>query len=315
MWSRRRGPVALVRSWVAFVVTIARRVTAHHTMLVASGVAFSCLVGLVPALLAIVAVYGLVASPADVETNLAPLVEALPPEAGQLIVEQLEKFTAVDRTRITAGLVVGLLGAAWAVSNALNSVVMAIRIAHEMPSPHTWIRGRVFALQLSLIAIVATASMIWLVVVLPEVLDRVDAGDDLRHLLSIGRWPVVFALSTLALGLLYRTVIRHDGGRRRTISTGAVVGTSLWVASTWSLDVVYGRVDLAESTFGPLAAVLALMGWLYLSALSALLGAEIDGALHHVEFPAADTAVVVASDPGAAPNRVAPGEAPGRPAA
>ncbi|RMH68923.1 MAG: YihY/virulence factor BrkB family protein, partial [Actinomyces sp.] len=278
--------MGVARSGVTFVVTVARRVTDHHTMLVASGVAFSCLIGLVPALLAVVAVYGLVASPADVEANLAPLVDALPPEAGQLIVDQLRKLTAVDRTQVTAGLVIGLVGAAWAVSNALNSIVMAIRIAHEIPSPHTWVRGRIFALRLSLIAILATASMIWLVVVLPEVLDRVDAGDELRHLLSIGRWVVVFVLSTLALGVLYKTVLSHDGARRRTVSTGAVVGTSLWVVSTWGLDVVYGRLDSLHSSFGPLAAVFALMAWLYLSALSALLGAEIDGALHHFTYPA-----------------------------
>ncbi|NIR40434.1 MAG: hypothetical protein GWN79_22705, partial [Actinobacteria bacterium] len=41
---------------------LARNMTAHHTLLVASGVAFTCVIGLIPALIAVVSVYGLVAS-------------------------------------------------------------------------------------------------------------------------------------------------------------------------------------------------------------------------------------------------------------
>ncbi|NIR40435.1 MAG: hypothetical protein GWN79_22710, partial [Actinobacteria bacterium] len=94
------------------------------------------------------------------ESNLRPLVEALPTDAGELLIDQLENVTAIDQAEVTVGLVIGLIGVAWAVSSALNAMVMAIRIAHEMPSPHNWIQGRVFALKLSLIAVVATSSMI-----------------------------------------------------------------------------------------------------------------------------------------------------------
>ena len=121
------------------LVELGRNITRHHTMLIAGGVAFSCVLGLVPALIAIVAVYGLVASPSDVESNLEPLIEALPAEASELLIDQLKNVTLVSDAKITIGLLIGLLGVAWAVSNILNSMVMGIRIAHEMPSPHTWV--------------------------------------------------------------------------------------------------------------------------------------------------------------------------------
>ena len=129
------------RSFFGALALLARNITAHHTMLVASGVAFSCVLGLLPAILAVVAVYGLVASPTDVESNLEPLVDALPTDAGELLIDQIENVTAISSTEITVGLAIGLLGVAWAVSSAINSMVMAIRIAHEMPSPHNWLQG------------------------------------------------------------------------------------------------------------------------------------------------------------------------------
>lgn len=256
---------------------LVRNMTAHHTLLVASGVAFTTVFGLIPAMIAVVSVYGLVASPADVESNMRPLVEALPPQAGDLLVGQLENVTALDPAGNTAGLVIGLVGVAWAVSTSINSLVMAIRIAHEVPSPHTWIQGRIFALRLSVVAVVATAAVIWLVVALPHFLDEVRIGDAYRRAVSIGRWPLVAIVSSTALALLYRAVVGHRTGRFHFVSVGAVIGTAVWILSTVAMNLAYELAGRIESTLGSLSAVAALLAWLYLTALSALIGAEVDG--------------------------------------
>jgi len=291
MHLRRR--IRLVRDTI---VSLSRNMSAHHTMLLASGVAFSCIIGLIPALITIVAVYGLVAEPADVESNLRPLVDALPPDAANLVIGQLQNVTAVGNAQITVGLLVGLIGAAWAVSSAMNSIVMSIRVAHEMTSPHGWLRGRMFALRLSLVAVVATSTMIWLVVVLPPVLDQTNVGGELLWALSIGRWPIVIATSITALALLYRAVVGHRSGRFHAVSVGSVVGTSLWVVSTIGLSLAYDRLGSVESTVGSIGAVGALMAWLYLSALSALIGAEIDGERHRSGIAGEDW-ISAAEDP------------------
>ena len=276
-----RPPDSVIRPARVRLRTLSRNITAHHTLLVASGVAFTCVFGLIPAMIAVVAVYGLIAEPTDVESNLRPLVDALPEDAGNLLIEQLQNVTVTDRTEITVGLVLGLMGVAWAISSAINAMVMAIRIAHEMPSPHNWIRGRIFALRLSVVAVVAVAAMIWLVVVLPPVMEEANTGGVYRLAVSIGRWPVVMIVSTMLLALLYRAVVGHRTGRFHFISWGAIIATGIWVLSTIGLTVVYGWFGRIESTLGSLGAVAALMAWLYLSTLAALIGAEVDGARFH----------------------------------
>ena len=263
-----------------FLVQLVREVTEHHTLLIASGVAFSCVLGLIPALVAVVAVYGLVAEPSDVESNLAPLTDALPESAAQLVIDQLESVSDISRQQITIGLVIGLVGVAWAISNALNAIVMAIRVSHEMPSPHSWVRGRIFALRLSFIAVLVTSSAIWLVVALPQWLDRDRLGGDVEQLLQVGRFPLVVLISAFSIALLYRAVVSHRTGRYRFMSVGALAATAIWVGSTVALSVVYDHIDRLDSTFGSLGAVAALMVWFYLSALAVLLGAEIDGLRH-----------------------------------
>ena len=198
----------LRRPW-RFALQLARKITEHHTLLIASGVAFSSVLGLIPALIAVVSVYGLVASPGDVESNLGPLTAALPQDAADLVVRQLRNVTEISSSQVTIGLLVGLTGVMWAISNATNALVMAIRVAHEMPSPHNWVQGRLFALKLSVIAVLAATSSIWLVVALPEWLERYSLTSGLERLIDIVRFPPSSSPRPFRLrcstGLLLRT--------------------------------------------------------------------------------------------------------------
>lgn len=271
---RPRGPL---------VTALVRNMTAHHTLLLANGVAFAFVLAIVPALMAVVALYGLVADPADVESNLEPLVEVMPVAAGELLITQLQGLAQVDTTQVTVGLMVALVGVLWALSNALNALVIAVRRAHEMPSPHNWLQGRWFAIKLSVVAVFASTAMLWFVVVLPELLRRWRLGGVVRWAIAVGRWPAVVLIAAAAVAILYRLVLGRRPSPRSRVSAGAVVSTALWVASSLGLRLVYTQIGQVESTLGTLSAVAALMIWIYLSAVSALVGAEIDAVLHPLD--------------------------------
>lgn len=263
------------------VVLVVRNITDHHTMLVAAGVAFYSMLALIPALIAVVAVYGLVADPSDVEPQLQRLTEALPRDAANLLISQLESVTSAEPVGITLGLAASLVAVLWAISNAMNALVMAIRIAHERPSPHNWFQGRVFALWLSLVAVVVVAATLWLVVALPQVLGSADVATRIRQAIEIGRWPLAVLVSGLAQILLYRTVLGRREGTWHSITLGVVSSTLIWVGGSVGLSVFVNNVGRVESTFGTLGAVAVLMVWLYVSAFAVLFGAEIDGAVAH----------------------------------
>lgn len=263
-----------------------RRVTDHHTLLLANGVAFSAVLGLIPAMVAIVSVYGLVASPADVESNMEPLTAVLPPDAADLIVNQLRNVTAISSSQVTLGLIGGVIGVLWAISSAVNAVVVAIRVAHEIDSPHGWIRGRLFALKLSTIAILATATSIWLVAALPAQFSRFSLTNEVTRTIQVVRFPTVIGVSALSIAVLYRAVVGRRSGRYAFVTVGAVSGTMLWVASTIGLSLFYNSAGQLDSTFGSLGAVAALMVWFYLSAVAVLVGAEVDS-LRHAMGPTA----------------------------
>jgi len=229
-------------------------------------------------MIAIVALYGLVASPADVEANLGGLTDVLPDAAAELIITELRALATTDGTRVTIGLAIGLLGSAWAVSSVVNSMVIAIRVAHQMPSPHNWVQGRLFALRLGVVAVLASTISVWLIVAIPAAGDKTGLTAPVESLDTFARWPIVMGVSVAALALLYRVVARQRG-RFFGISAGTAFAAGLWMLSTYALSLAYQYIGRLQSTFTTLGAVAALLIWLYFSSISVVLGAELDAEL------------------------------------
>jgi membrane protein len=262
---------------------LVRAITDHYTMLVSAGVAFYSMLALVPGVIALVTVYSFFSSPAQVEDHLSPLTDALPQEVADLVIRQLTNATSLTNDRITLGLLVSALAVIWAMSNAMNSLVMSIRIAHEAPSPHNWIQGRIFAIKISLLSILSAAAILWLVAITPRAASTWGLGDQVRLVIAIVRWPLAITASVVGQSLLYRLVLgRAPAGLRGIATTGAAVATTVWIGGTFALAQLAAELGSAESVFGSLGTVAALLGWLYLSAFSVLFGAEIDAQLHQM---------------------------------
>jgi membrane protein len=291
--SRLVGPV---RTPVRFLRAVIGNVTSHHTLLATAGVAYYFALALVPAVVAVVSIYGLVAKPEDVAPQLAPLTDVLPTEAGDLLVDQLSSVSALGAGQTTLGVVVGFAGLIWLVSNALNSLIISIRITHELKSPHNWLQGRLFAIKLSLVAVVVTSIVLWLVIVLPQTLDATGVGPAVRSVLSIGRWPFVLLLAGGALAWIYRMVLGPKSELAGRFS-GVVIGTVIWIAGTVAMARMATNADQLHATFGTLGAVAILLFWLYLSAAAVLIGAEANAAILKARVNERALPPVVTDDP------------------
>jgi len=86
---------------------------------------------------------------------------------------------------------------------------------------------------------------------------------------------VVFLL--LALGLLYR--FGPAGAGRVFHAPGAVIATFLWLLASWAFGLYVGHFAAYSVVYGPLATLIGLMMWFYISAYVVLFGAEVNAAL------------------------------------
>ena len=243
----------------------------------AAGVAFYAFLALVPALIAFVSIYGLVADPSDVTRQVEDIGSSLPAEVQDFLVFQLTSIVNANGTGVSVTAVVAIVLALWSASGGMAALITGIHIAREVEEPKGFVVKRGKALLLTLAAIVFLGVVIFLIAALPPLLDDAGLGDAGRLAFDIARWPVLAAVMIIGIGLLYRFAVR---GRRRgwlgVVTPGAVVAMLGWLAASALFAVYTANFASYGKTYGALASIVVLLLWLWLSALVVLVGAEVE---------------------------------------
>jgi membrane protein len=125
------------------------------------------------------------------------------------------------------------------------------------------------------LAFVATLLVaIGVIAVLPVLGDTLGRAGDL--VVTVLRWPLLAALMIVGLAVLYRYAPDRDEPRWEWVSLGAIVATVMWLAGSALFGIYVNRFGKFGETYGTMGAVVVLMLWLYLTAFSVLVGAEIN---------------------------------------
>jgi len=181
---------------------------------------------------------------------------------------------------------IGFILALWSGSRALNVFVDTITIMHGLGGHRGIVATRALSFVLYALAMVTGAVSIPLVVAGPSLVDRV-LPERLDFVNSL-YWPVVLVLCICFLATLYHVSVPVRTNWSFNLP-GAVFALFCWIAGSYTLRWVL-TVTAAESRsiYGPLAAPIAVLLWLYLLALAVLIGAAVNAAFDTV-FPQKST--------------------------
>jgi membrane protein len=181
---------------------------------------------------------------------------------------------------------IGFVLALWSGSRALNVFVDTITIMHGLGGHRGIVATRALSFVLYALAMVTGAVSIPLVVAGPSLVDRV-LPERLDFVNSL-YWPVVLVLCICFLATLYHVSVPVRTNWSFNLP-GAVFALFCWIAGSYTLRWVL-TVTAAESRsiYGPLAAPIAVLLWLYLLALAVLIGAAVNAAFDTV-FPQKST--------------------------
>ena len=262
------------RGWLQIVKRGWAEAKADQVPLLAAGVAFYAFLALFPALIALVLIYGLVAEPAQIASQIGQLTAALPEEASKIITDQLQLVSSQQRSA-GVGAVLAIALALWAASGGMSNLMTAISTAYDEEEKRSFIKKRGLALALTLGAIVFLIVMLGLVAVFPVLADLIDNGV-VRVLLTIVRWVLIAVLVAAALAVLYRVAPDRDAPKMRWVSVGAVVATVLWLLASTGFSLYVANFSSYAKTYGALAGIVVMLMWLWITSYAILLGAEIN---------------------------------------
>ena len=264
------------RGWRSVVSRVRERMREDNLSIISAGVAFYALLSLFPALAALVAIYGLVADPQQIEGQVASLSAMLPAQAAELITGQLHDLVQTDRTALGLGAAVGVLLALWSASKGVRTLMAALNVAYHEEESRGTLTLLATSLALTLAAIAGFIVMIGLIVAAPVAARFIGLGDALESLVDLSRWPVVALTVVVGLAVMFRYGPSRDEPRWRWASPGAVIATLLWIAGTVLFSLYVSRFGNYNETYGAMGAVVILLMWLLLSAYVVLIGALVN---------------------------------------
>lgn len=268
------------RGWFEVLKRTAAEINRDHLPLISAGVGFFFLLGLFPALAAMVSIYGWLADPTTVTAHLDQIARVLPQEAASIIHSQAEKLAAQDSTA-GWGAVVGVFLALWAGSKAMKGMVEALNIAYKQDESRGLVKKQAVYLGLTFLAVLVGVLSIILIAVAPVVVDFLPLAEWGKQVIVWLRWPILLILGMTAIAAIYRYGPSRRQAEWRWVSWGAGAATVLWLAASALFSLYVTSFGNFNETYGSFGAVVVLMLWLYLTAFFILIGAELDAELEH----------------------------------
>jgi membrane protein len=257
----------LLRTW--------REIGDDHVSLIAAGVGFYALLALFPAIAALVAIWGLGFDPQQIEQQIGMLSQFLPEQAGAIVADQARKVAA-GGGGLGLAAAGGILLALYSASKGTKALIEGLNIIYDEEEKRGFIKLNLMALALTLGVIVAMIVALGVIVVVPIVLELVGLGPVVDALVSILRWPILFAGALVVVAVLYRLAPSRAPARWRWVTWGAAIATLIWVIGSIAFSIYVRNFGSYNETYGSIGAVIILLMWLWLSAFIVLLGAEVN---------------------------------------
>jgi membrane protein len=251
----------------------------------AGGVVFFGLLAVFPAITALVSCYGLFANPSTIGDNLQTLALMLPEGAFQIVQDQISRVVSKGNTQLGATFLFGLGLAIWSANAGVKSVIDALNVAYEEQEKRGFVKLNLVSLTFTVGGIVALLLLVGAVVAFPLALDHIGLAPQSQFIVSLARWPLLFVVLVVALGILYRFGPSRRAARWEWLSVGALAAALLWIAGSSLLSWYLSNFANYDATYGSLGAAIGLMMWMWMSAIIVLCGAELNSEIEHRVVP------------------------------
>ncbi|MFI6644992.1 YihY/virulence factor BrkB family protein [Streptomyces sp. NPDC050504] len=263
----------------------------------AAEAAFFTLLSLPPLLLSLIGLLGHVdawtsaGTVASIEENILRAAETVLSDRG------VNDFARPLLDDVTHGaspdiISIGFVIALWSGSRAVNVFIDTITVMYGLDGHRGIVKTRLLAFLLYLIALVIGAVVLPLLVIGPDQLVAwVPWGTDVVAVLY---WPVVILLSVAFLTTLYHVSVPVRSPWIEDVP-GSLVALGMWALGSVLLRVYLTSTVEGPTIYGSLAAPIAVLLWIGISAFAVLVGAAVNAAIDRV-WPSVATAAARAAN-------------------
>ncbi|MEV6110860.1 YihY/virulence factor BrkB family protein [Streptomyces sp. NPDC051940] len=174
----------------------------------------------------------------------------------------------------------GFAFALWSGSRAVNVFIDTITVMYGLDGHRGIVKTRLLAFLLYLVALVIGVVALPLMVIGPDaVVELVPHSAEAVRMLY---WPAVIVLSIVFLTTLYHAAVPVRSPWREDIP-GALIALGMWLLCSLALRVyLTNTIEGRATIYGSVAAPVAVLLWIGVSAFAVLVGAAVNAAFDRV---------------------------------
>ncbi|KAA3634500.1 MAG: YihY/virulence factor BrkB family protein [Calditrichaeota bacterium] len=284
----------LVRFWDSFTYYLSglyHRIDNHHLFLMSGGVAFSMFVCIIPLLLIVLFVLGNFVQQPEVLSEIQTFIYNLIPypEYAKTVMGEIDNILGnLSQFRQIAGFI-GVLGIIFAGSSLFSSIRTILNTVFHPKSSIRFYYEKLWDFLLIIVVIILFLIFIFLLPLLSTGLGFAERFAWFNNL-GIGRFDT-FLIEIASMLLIYFSffivywIVPVSRTKLRIVAMSALWGTLLWKASEFLFGYYITHVATLKHIYGVYAFLVIVAFWIYYSALSMCIAAEI-GQLYYERWKA-----------------------------
>lgn len=246
----------------------------------AAEMAYNAILALFPAIVAILASFGLVKSSEQTLLKLADqLALVVPIDALTLIQDFIQEIAQTKNQGLFS---LSFVLSLWAASSVLSAAMSALDQIHQIPPPKMrpfW-KAKIVSLGLTIGTILLLLMASTLIFISDVIINIVAVRSGklewgLLHIWQLLSLPLALGIVVLAFAFIYRF-----GPSRWTSGTpilpGAILAAAFWAILSSLFRFYVSQFGQYSRVYGAIGAVIVLLLWLYLCSLALLIGAQMN---------------------------------------
>lgn len=261
---------------VVFSIGFYARFKRSRLMAIAAGVTFYVLLAIFPAIAALVSLYGLIADSHMIAAQAQALSGFMPEGAVSLVTEQASRIADQGGGSLSISFGVGLVVSLWSANAGMKALFDALNVVDGLPERRGFIHRNALAFVFTLGALVILILALAVAAAIPAILAFFPPEGWLEPLVRLAPWPILLAIMTVSLEMIYRCGPDRDRRAWRFYSVGSLAAALVWVAGSVVFSWYVANFGSYNRTYGSLGAVIGFMIWLWLSSIIVLAGAAIE---------------------------------------
>ena len=267
------------RGWKDILWRAYNGISNDRILMNAAAVTFYWLLAFVPAIAALVSIYGLFADPRTITDQLDTVSGILPGGGMAVLQEQLTRLASQGGGSLTLGLVIGVLVSLWSANGGMKGLFDALNVVYGENEKRSFIRLNAVTLAFTVAMLAFAIVAIGAIVVLPVILGWLP--ELLGNIINIARWPVMAVLVAIVLALIYRYGPSRDQPKWRWVSPGSILAAVGWLIFSAAYSFYAANFGTFNATYGSLGALIGFLLWMWLSFVVILLGGKLNAEIEH----------------------------------